>query len=603
MNRFRFLVSCLLSLVLPFALTAAPVTADAARRAVSSWTAKRPSAHMRARVNRPIKGVRTVRADGEEAFHVVDLEGGGFVVTAADDRIEPIIAFSGEGTLVEDPKNPLWVLLNLDLPQRMKAHKAGKVTNRDLSKMRGRGNRRRQWKEPSVEWRELTADDDTQQQESPQISSVSDVRVAALIQSKWSQSEVGSKRCYNYSTPNYYRCGCVATAGAQLMRYWQFPTKSVTAVTRSCWVDDVETDETMIGGTYDWANMPLTPASSSLTVAQQQAIGKLCYDAGVATRMDWTSDGSGACPAELAVAFVDVFGYANARCELTSSMTTAKTEDTIYANLDAGCPVLLGIHASKAGHEIVADGYGLENSVIYTHLNLGWSGSYDAWYALPSVSAGGYNFTTLSSVVYNVFPNKTGELITGRVLNENGKPIAGATVKAVNGSTTRTATANANGIYALNVTSAKTWALTATATGYVAQQTSVSVGTSNSSGYGPIEAGSYYYSNNGTVGNSWGNDITLEKAATFETLAHPAFVPYTAVARTASGTTAERVGSCFTNDNEVVYSLLTERGRAYALGLEGQPEGEWVTGDGTPQLLRAPKLANGTYQVLVKDAD
>ena len=45
-------------------------------------------------------------------------------------------------------------------------------------------------------------------------------------------------------------------------------------------------------------------------------------------------------------------------------------------NLDAGYPVLFGIQGpvSAASHEIVCDGYGYDNSTLYHHLNLGWSG-------------------------------------------------------------------------------------------------------------------------------------------------------------------------------------------------------------------------------------
>jgi len=86
-----------------------------------------------------------------------------------------------------------------------------------------------------------------------------------------------------------------------------------------------------------------------------------------------------------------------------------------------------------------------------------------------------------------------------------------------------------------------------------------------------------------------------------EVLAHPAFVPYTHVTRTADGLVSERFGSRFKDgEGNVVYSLLTERGRQYALGLNGQAKSEWVTGDGTPKLLKAKRLESGDYQVLVK---
>jgi len=86
-----------------------------------------------------------------------------------------------------------------------------------------------------------------------------------------------------------------------------------------------------------------------------------------------------------------------------------------------------------------------------------------------------------------------------------------------------------------------------------------------------------------------------------EVLEHPTFVPFTQVTRTADGVSDEKVASCFTNGGDVVYSLLSERGRRYALGTNGVAVGTWVTGDGTPQLLRAPKSASGTYQVLTKE--
>lgn len=601
----RYLAYGLLFFALPLALVASPVSAETASRAARAWATQRPSAHMRSRMNRTVRSVRTIQAEGNDAFHIVDFAGGGFVVMPADDRVEPVVAFSDEGTLVEDAKNPLWALLNLDIPQRVKAHRNGRVAKGNPMKRRGRGHRSRHWREPTVEWRELTeADDGLQTQKTAELASVSDVRVGALIQSKWDQGTSGSRGCYNYYTPNYYFCGCVATAGAQLMRYHKFPTSSVTAVTKSCWVDSEAMNETMKGGSYDWDNMPLVPASVSLTATQQEAIGKLCYDVGVSTRMNWTSDGSGACDAVLAESLVSVFGYANAKNELSGSMTEENMENAIYANLDAGCPVLLGIHSSdNVGHEIVADGYGLYNGTVYTHLNLGWSGSYNAWYALPAVSANGYAFTTLSSIVYNVFPDKTGELITGRVLDERDSPIVGAVVKAVNGSTTQTAVSGANGIYALHVPSGRTWSLTVTADHCEPATTNVTVGTSSSSTLAALNASTYSWYQNGSIGNSWGNDIVIVRPV-YAALEHPAFVPHTQVTRTADGTTATQVASRFEDGaGNVVYSILTEKGREYALGLDGYPEGEWVTGDGTPQLLRAKKLASGTYQVLVNTVE
>ena len=56
---------------------------------------------------------------------------------------------------------------------------------------------------------------------------IDDVRVAPLVETSWGQGVHLVQGAYNYYTPNHYVCGCVATAGAQIMRYWRFPTGAV----------------------------------------------------------------------------------------------------------------------------------------------------------------------------------------------------------------------------------------------------------------------------------------------------------------------------------------------------------------------------------------
>jgi hypothetical protein len=160
---------------------------------------------------------------------------------------------------------------------------------------------------------------------------------------------------------------------------------------------------------------------------------------------------------------------------------------------------------------------------------MGWGGFGNAWYNLPYVSvsyanaasvapaASGadgqtsaeteYESTVLDHVVYNIFPSKTGDLLTGRVTTTSGPPISGASVKAVNGSTTVTTTTNSKGIYALWVTGGKTWTVTATSNGSSSSK-SVSVTACVST----TMSGKSYYPGTGTVGNSWGNNFSFAGA-------------------------------------------------------------------------------------------
>ena len=357
------------------------------------------------------------------------------------------------------------------------------------------------------------------------VASVSDVRVAPLVESRWNQAKVGSKYVYNYHTPNHWVCGCVATAMAQLMRYHRFPRDAVAVQTFTCYTNNGTIALSTIGGVYDWDAMPLVPVSSTITDAQREMIGRLCYDAGVSVRMQYTSGGSGALGVFAHEPLKQVFGYPCAQSyHDEDSIPESAVRNAILANLDAGCPVMLGILApgsngQDAGHAILADGYGYEDGTLWCHLNMGWSGSCDLWYALPYINAQGYAFTLVQDVIYNVFPDGAGELVTGRVTASSGRPLAGAEVTASYRSGGRTYTTNvttsATGVYAVRIP-APSWggrsvSLSATWRGFASTNASSTSVTASASPYNiDWEKPDCYYPAGGlSIGNSWGNDLAV----------------------------------------------------------------------------------------------
>ena len=144
------------------------------------------------------------------------------------------------------------------------------------------------------------------------------------------------------------------------------------------------------------------------------------------------------------------------------------------------------------GHEVVVDGYGYDNATLYHHLNLGWTGIADAWYNLPTISAGSYDFISAIQCIYNIYPEGTGEIISGRVLDAAGAPVDGATITATRtGGDPIITTSNSQGIYALaKIPAASTYTITASYLDYVFFPQTVSTGTS--------------VSGNTVVGNLWG---------------------------------------------------------------------------------------------------
>ena len=434
-------------------LSAAEVTPEMASRAVKNWRATRDA--FGCKFGSRVASARRCES-GDAKFNVVKLDGGGFVVTSADTAVRPILFFCDGEDLDEDPRNPLFALLKQDM-RRAAAKRQGGATLASVkpgTTVDGSGNQdayERQWEALLVESNAATLS---------AIKTPSDIRVNALVQSKWNQSTVSgsgwfstSKNVYNYYTPNNYVCGCVATAMAQIMRYHQFPTASMAQFSNpNCTVSGTDTELTSMGGTYDWANMPLSPGSSIKT-AQQQAIGKLCYDAGVAVSMGYSKSGSGSWVYVVPHALVNRFGYRGAMAALwsdgNSSVSLERTRRTMITNFDAGLPIEIGI-TGDGGHAIVADGYGYSNGSFCCHLNFGWAGSDDGWYIPPDL--GDYNL--IDEIAYNIFPTQdpTCAIVSGRVLSSTGSAASGVTVTAVkSGATSATATTNSKGIFALFV--------------------------------------------------------------------------------------------------------------------------------------------------------
>jgi hypothetical protein len=411
-------------------------------------------------------------ADGNYAYYVVYLKPEGYVIVSASDLVEPIVGFTtGLAYYDPSPDNVLGALVSKDLPSRIKTaeaveQKLNRQQNAALStqEIYAKISSVR----ATIKWRQLKAGAATP---FTGALSISDVRVSPLVTSTWGQDNVAGSNCYNYYTPNHYYDGCVATAMAQAMRYYQWPAAGVGVASFGIWIDSVFSTASThggngAGGAYNWVQMPLSP-SGSMTETQRQAIGALCYDAGVASHMQYSGSGSGAYMHDAKAALVTTFQYSNAVMGGNEwSNIGAGLNNMINPNLDAGYPVLLAIYSQSAGHALVADGYGYNASTLYHHLNLGWEGIADAWYNLPNVNTGYYMFNTVVACIYNIYTSGSGEIISGRVTNSDGQPFAGATVRAVYSGGTYTATSNSNGIYAFaKVLANTTYTVTASAAG------------------------------------------------------------------------------------------------------------------------------------------
>lgn len=469
----------------------ARVSAEQARSAAESWLAESAD-RLGSELSTTIE-----RVDDYGTFFAAQLDPQGFIILSADTLVEPVIVFSDNGRYVEDPENPLTTMLGVDMSNRLTvadALEAGAPTDSDdLSAVTAVSEQAAQ------RWVDLLAG-----RVLPDgSSSISDVRIAPFVTSEWNQGSAQGQYCYNYYTPSHYVAGCVAIAMAQVMRYYQFPTDGIGVRTNTISVNGSSQSATTrggngSGGAYDWNEMPLSPGTATYDADQWRMIGALCYDAGVACGMSYSSGGSSASYWYATLGMTDYFGYSNAKYTYSSSgLNYATRQKVLMPNLILRQPVMLGVRRSGGGHAIVCDGYGFSSSTEYHHMNMGWGGYYDAWYNLPTVDAGSYVYTLVDAATFNMYTNGTGELIGGRVLTDSSLPVGGAIVTASGGYSGQT---DSNGYYAIRVPASATYSLTAVHDDYA------------DGSLGGVAVGSSSYPN---IGNYWGANITM-KAYSFK---------------------------------------------------------------------------------------
>lgn len=204
------------------------------------------------------------------------------------------------------------------------------------------------------------------------------------------------------------------------------------------------------GGPYNWNEMPLNYDDID-TLAERKEIGALCSDIGIAMGASYSSDGTSSFM-EIDT-LKDVFQYGNAIHSYDGMALNDLLYNVLNPNLDAELPVVLSMK-SAAGtyHAMVCDGYGYHDGTLYHHLNLGFylHDENNIWYNLPDVPSTENDYNLLNKAYYNIFTSGSGEVVSGRVLDESGAPLDNIRITATaTGQPVLTTRTNAKGIYGL----------------------------------------------------------------------------------------------------------------------------------------------------------
>ena len=320
-----------------------------------------------------------------EAFFVFNLGSNSFVIIAGDDAYRPVIGYSDESAF--DATN---------IPPALQDYLDGIAES--VGRLRTKGSA---IATPLVaaEWNSVL----TQGQ---LISRNGGRSTGYFCQTKWNQDYP-----YNYCCPEdpagpggHTYVGCLATAMAQLMRFWFSPTKGNGS---HCYYhNDYGQLCADFGNTnYDWDNMPNVLNNNS-SEAEMMAAGTLGFHCGVTIDMGYGPDGSGGASAPIPGAMHTYFNYCDAIVQLRRDNYELETWKTmVREQFDMGWPMYYGGCQDGGCHAFVCDGY---DDYDMFHFNLGWGGSSNGWYIIdeaPYTHPADAMFNFVPEQVYNSTPS------------------------------------------------------------------------------------------------------------------------------------------------------------------------------------------------------
>ena len=231
--------------------------------------------------------------------------------------------------------------------------------------------------------------------------------VSPLITANWSQLAPYWNECPVYGNDTCYT-GCPATSLSMVFHYWKYPRQQTPAVPSYVSPQYGVVIGELPPTTFDWANM-LDDYTGTYNEVQASAVAHLMRYIGQAEEMDYTISGSGAYGKDVLRA-VKFFEYdQNAQLLFKTddlglaNYSDAQWENMMQTELEAGRPIvyLAYDNYTGAGHAFNVDGY--DGNGNY-HVNWGWNGRGNGYFALNAFSYSDYTFGTGQQMVIGVQP-------------------------------------------------------------------------------------------------------------------------------------------------------------------------------------------------------
>ncbi len=335
-------------------------------------------------------------ADNTVDFYVFNIRPGkGFVMISGDDQVSPVLGYSTESDFNIPAKGSnlsCWMghaAEHIYQAIRRKAVASAAISNQWSAYVQG---------QKTTDAKDIATG------------------VAPLLSTNWDQEPYYNQLCpFNTADSMHAVTGCVATAMAQIMKFWNYPAQGTgqygyADMPPYAFNNYGDQFANFAATTYNWAAMPDSLNGPNL------AIATLMYQCGVAVTMNYGDDNQGGSGAYVLASDVPGWKHSAQMAYTTYFSYNPNTLQGVYAanysdsawlnliesELSAGRPVqYAGTDTSEGTHTWVCDGFDANNLL---HMNWGWGGVDNGYFNVTSLTVDGYNFSSKEEALIGIEP-------------------------------------------------------------------------------------------------------------------------------------------------------------------------------------------------------
>ena len=368
MNFKKLSLSLVLAAAGIMAANAGSIDVNAARQAANSFLKSKMTAQgmFKAPAMADIKLAHTEASSVEgNAYYVFNIQGGGWIIMAGDDRAKQVLAYGDKGNIDMN-----------DMPGSMKGY---------LKMLKGQIETAQAYKGETV----------------PVKAPKRSAAVEPLLKTDWGQGEPMNRLCPVNGAGNITSVGCGPLAMAQIMYYWKYPNEVAAvpgySISWSQYMSELPAttfDYSLMLDNYYTHNPETGNPTGYVAFTEEQAneVAKLCRYCGQACKARYgnaNETSTGSYTYDQRDAF-KLFGYnenmqligkdPSFYCSNSNKYTIEEWCDLINIELQAGRPI--PYHDMYEGHAWVLDGVDADGKV---HMNWGFNGRFNGWFEIDAL--------------------------------------------------------------------------------------------------------------------------------------------------------------------------------------------------------------------------